>query len=440
MDKNEEEVLSEEIPIFEGEVSTADAPPISEDDAVKAPTQCFNRIEMKKKRRGVRSFFRALCLAVLLLTLILSATDVMDFVMDDLGTENMLIRRIFGYGAIKDKESKKLSDMILEFVFFDLSQTPSPAPPNQSPTPSTPLETPMEHPPVTSPQTPPETTPPESPPPETTPSETPPETEGGDTPPDPPDSYPIVSMDLSLLSYGEYYIYNDTSLSPDLKRLMTAKLPSYYSEVSAEPLVLVIHSHATESFMEVGATHYTDEGELARSGDADKNMISVGAEFVKVLVENGIPTLHCVVLHDEESYRLSYQRSAESIERYLKEYPSIKYVFDLHRDSILRSNGELVSAVSIQSGEKCGQIMPVVGSGFEGYEENLALALQLRQRLNGTYVNLCRPVCLRESTYNHNLSPVSLLLEMGTSGNTLDDAKRSAALVAAELAKIIKDQ
>ncbi len=433
MDKKNDEALAEEITLFEGEVSTGDTPPISEEE-IREPTQCFNLQSKKRRHRGARSFFRVLSITVLLLTLILSATEVLDFIMDDLGTENMLIRRIFGYGAIEDKESKKLSDMIFEFVFFDLSQDSNATAPQTAP-PSSPIETPAETPDVTPPETSPETKPPE-----THPSETTPETNSGGTTPDKPSVYPIVSMDLSLLSYGDHYIYNDTSLSPDIQRLLTSKLPSYYSEASAEPLVLVIHSHATESFMEAGATNYTDDGELARSKDADKNMISIGAEFVKVLIDNGIPTLHCVVLHDEESYRLSYQRSAESIRHYLKEYPSIKYVFDLHRDSILRSNGELVSAVSLQNGESCGQIMPVVGSSFEGYEVNLALALQLRQKLNGTYVNLCRPVCLRESTYNQDLSAVSLLLEIGTSGNTLDDAKRSAALVAGTLADIIKAQ
>ena len=169
-------------------------------------------------------------------------------------------------------------------------------------------------------------------------------------------------------------------------------------------------------------------------------MISVGAEFAGVLVDNGIPTLHCMVLHDEESYRLSYKRSAESIQKFLEEYPSIKYVFDLHRDSIVRTNGELVAGVSVQDGVSYGQVMPVVGSGFSGYEVNLAFALQLRQRLNLSYTNLCRPVCLRESTYNQDMAAISILIEIGTSGNTLDDAKASAALVAKTVAMIIKGQ
>lgn len=426
MDNNKDAQNDNIIP-FEGEVATGDTPPIS-DMPTKEPTQCFN-IPPKKKRGGARSFFRALSILALLLTLILSATDVIDFVMDDLGTENMLIRRIFGYDAIKDKDSKKLSDMIFELVFDAPAYIPKETLPQQDVPASDPIESQIETPSESSPEQPPESKPSE------TIDDPKPQPE-----PEPPSGYPIVSMDLSLLSYGSHYLHNDTSLTVDTELLTSAKLPSYYFENSAEPLVLVIHSHATESFMEPDSTHYTDDGEIARSKEADKNMVSVGAEFVRVLIENGIPTLHCAILHDEESYRLSYHRSAETIEQYLAEYPSIKYVFDLHRDSIVRSNGELVSAISLQNGDRCGQVMPVVGSGFEGYEINLALALQLRQRLNSSYVNLCRPVCLRESTYNQSLSPVSLLLEIGTSGNTLDDAKRSAVLVADALAEIIKSQ
>ena len=201
---------------------------------------------------------------------------------------------------------------------------------------------------------------------------------------------------------------------------------------------LTFDTHTTESYMPEGATHYTDEGDLARSQDERFNMISVGEIFVNTLIENGIPTLHCRIQHDAESYRLSYEKSAESIKKYLEEYPSIQYVFDLHRDSIMRTNGELISAVSWQEGRSFAQVMAVVGSGYDNYEENLAFALQLRQALNERYVNLCRPVCLRESNYNQNLSPASLLLEIGTSGNSLEEAKSSAVIVAQRIAEIIK--
>lgn len=169
-------------------------------------------------------------------------------------------------------------------------------------------------------------------------------------------------------------------------------------------------------------------------------MIAVGKEFVRVLEENGIKTIHCVIMHDEESYRESYSRAAESIAKYLKQYPSIKYVFDLHRDSLMRSGGELISAVTTINGQSHAQIMPVIGTGASDWKENMTFALKLRSLLNGEYTNLCRPICLRESTYNQNMSAISVLLEIGTSGNSLSEAKHAAILTADAISDLIKNQ
>jgi stage II sporulation protein P len=191
--------------------------------------------------------------------------------------------------------------------------------------------------------------------------------------------------------------------------------------------------------MPEGAAFYTDNGELARSTSTDENMISVGKVFEKAIEDNGIKAIHCTVMHDLESYRDSYSRAAESIEKYLKQYPSIKYVFDLHRDSIIKADGELISAVSTIDGQNHAQIMPVIGTGASDWEENMSFALKLRDLLNGRYTNLCRPICLRESTYNQNMGAVSVLLEIGTSGNTLEEAKRAATLVAEAIVSLIKN-
>ena len=86
----------------------------------------------------------------------------------------------------------------------------------------------------------------------------------------------------------------------------------------------------------------------------------------------------------------------------------------------------------------------MVGSTWGGeenpnWEGNLALALQLRKQLNEVYGNLCRPPYLKSSTYNQELAPYSLLLEVGACGNSLQEAKRSALAVAGELAKLIEN-
>jgi len=402
----------------EREINTYDSPidPLSLKEIAEGDGQ--------KKRNVWAGIYKLAATAMVILTVIFSASEFFELLVSDVGAGNTLFRRIFG-SSVSDG-SRDIIELILEQSFGDTAieskvsaetdkQPPSTATPPQSSSESLPAESPTE-------TAPPAAT---DPPPQSSPAL-------------PDGAHPIVSMDMSLLQYGEGFIYNNTSLAPNVSALASSQLGKIpYSE---GPLVLVVHTHGTESFMPDGATFYTDEGELARSDNTDENMIAVGAEFVRVLEQNGIRTLHCTVMHDAESYRESYSRAAETIKRYLEQYPSIRYVFDLHRDSIMKSTEELVSAVTYINGERHAQIMPVIGSGYNGYEGNLVFALRLRRLLNGEYGSLSRPVCLRESQYNQSLSAVSVLLEIGTSGNTLVEAKRAAVLTAKAVSELIKEQ
>lgn len=395
------------------EVNTYDAIPV--------------RSNISKGQSGgiLKKCYSILAVLIVLISVIFSSAELLDVIIDDMGAGNTIIKRIFGSNVSGD--DLHLYDLIIYNSFLSFNDRESireeslpkaTLPPVVSP-PSVPIETDAPTKPLESSKEPEESVPsPES------------------SPPPESNRFPILPMDMSLLSYGEHYIYNDTSLSPDIGALSKAKLKNYFT--SNEPLVLIIHTHGTESFMPDGAKYYYDDGEIARSDDPDENMIAVGKEFVRVLEENGIKTVHCEIMHDKESYRDSYSRSAESIAKYLKQYPSIKYVFDLHRDSIMRSGGELISAVTAVNGKNHSQIMPVIGTGAADWEENMIFALKLRSLLNGDHTNLCRPICLRESTYNQNMAEISLLLEIGSSGNTLTEAKNAAILTAEAIVELIK--
>jgi stage II sporulation protein P len=147
-------------------------------------------------------------------------------------------------------------------------------------------------------------------------------------------------------------------------------------------------------------------------------------------------------LHDLPTLGGAYDRSAESVKYYLKEYPSIRYVIDLHRDAILNETGELLRAVWGENEEKIAQVMAVVGTDANGtdfphWENNLAFALQLRAVLNADGKGICRPIFLRNASFHQELAPCSILLEIGTSGNSVDEAKRAAELVGDALAILI---
>ncbi|MBE6631508.1 MAG: hypothetical protein E7623_02280 [Ruminococcaceae bacterium] len=259
--------------------------------------------------------------------------------------------------------------------------------------------------------------------------------------------YPIISMDLSQRSLGEYYIGNETTYKPDIKALLEkdSAIPAFSEINSANgPLVLILHTHGTESYAEDGELFYVDDGrDISRTDDTEKNVVAIGKLMADILNENGIGTVHCTIMHDKESYQDSYTRAAETIRRYLTKYPSIKYVFDVHRDAILKSDGALVKAVTEINGESVAQVMSVVGSNYKGadfkdWEERLSLALKLKSKLSEKYPSLSRPVYLRGAAYNQQYAKGSMLLEIGSSGNTLDEAKSAAKLVALALVDIIK--
>lgn len=267
----------------------------------------------------------------------------------------------------------------------------------------------------------------------------------------PPGGSPIVPMDMSLVSYGETYICNETSYAPKVSALLDSKdaIPAFDFLNAAvypvgKPVVLIIHTHGTEAYSKEGSISYSEaDGELARSADITQNVVAVGEVIARVLNENGIKTLHCTTMHDMESYKDSYIRSAATIREYLANYPSIRYVIDVHRDSITTSSGSIIRPVTLVDGRAAAQVMCVVGSDFGGadydnWQNNLALALKLRRLLNERHGSICRPVFLRSSAYNQQYAPMSMLLEVGASGNSLSEAKEAARLVALALADIIK--
>ena len=140
--------------------------------------------------------------------------------------------------------------------------------------------------------------------------------------------------------------------------------------------------------MPEGTDYYIDgEGDIARTSDTSKNVVYIGKVMADILNAEGIKTLHCEIMHDEESYQDSYSRAADTIKSYIAKYPSIKYVFDVHRDAIMKSDGSLVKAATEIDGESVAQVMTVVGSNYKGadfhdWEEHLSIALKLKNELD----------------------------------------------------------
>ena len=243
---------------------------------------------------------------------------------------------------------------------------------------------------------------------------------------------PIVPMNLSLPSFGHTYIHNSTdyTVASALLRGEGVAFPTVRAGDTA-PSVLIVHTHATEAYGGEAPYYYAEDAAFARSSDTAENVVAIGAYMAEIFNGMGIRTLHVTVLHDKESYRDSYRRSAETVASYLKRYPSIQYVLDIHRDWIESTDGDLARPVARVGEETVAQVMAVVGSDaggvpYDTWRRNLAFAQRLRGLLNEKSPHFARPTCLRASSYNQELAPISILLEIGAGGNSMDEAMRAA--------------
>mgnify|MGYP004480717921 CR=1 FL=1 len=199
------------------------------------------------------------------------------------------------------------------------------------------------------------------------------------------------------------------------------------------PQVLIVHSHASESYTMPPGQEYVPSGTF-RTADRSCNMVRVGDELAAELSSYGISVVHDRTLHDGESYNDAYENSLASIQSYLAKYPSIVYVLDLHRDAADTPRGQLRTVAEVD-GTRSAQLMLVVGSNASGrkhpdWERNLALALQLQTRLELCAPGITRPTVLRGQRFNQDLSTGALLVEVGAAGNTHAEALRAADVLA----------
>ena len=131
---------------------------------------------------------------------------------------------------------------------------------------------------------------------------------------------------------------------------------------------------------------------------------------------------------------------------YLEKYPSIDITIDVHRDSITYKDGTKVKPTAEINGKKAARMMIISGceygsiSNFPDWQYNLRFSTSVVNAVNKRYPNLMRPILFSERKYNMDLTKNSFLLEIGTEGNTLDEACYSGRLFADALADMLLEE
>ncbi len=241
----------------------------------------------------------------------------------------------------------------------------------------------------------------------------------------PPVQAVFAEDDAVLVSVNNYPGYDF-----DVEALLTTPL-AWDLTVSA-PTVLIYHSHTTESYE--NTENYTPSDPY-RTHDARYNMLSVGEHLKQCLEARGITVVHDTTVFDYPSYDDAYKLSRKSVADYLEEYPTICLVLDIHRDAYEDGNGNQAKSTVTVNGVESSRLMVVAGTDNGGenhskWAQNLSTAVKLQAVMEKLYPGLCRPVTLRSSAFNQDLSPGALLIEVGTAGDTRQDALTAVEFLA----------
>ena len=239
---------------------------------------------------------------------------------------------------------------------------------------------------------------------------------------------------------GGGQVNNKTDIPNEELMKQSGYLPNFTVDDTDEPLVLIYHTHTTESFEPFVRDKY-DSSFNYRTTDSTKNMVMVGDAIQAELEAQGIGVIHAVDIHDYPSYNGSYARSRETILPILEKYPSIKVVLDIHRDAISGEGYAYQPFVEIE-GREAAQVMIISGCddgtlGMPNYMENFHFACCLQKKLESDYEGLTRPILFDYRHYNQDLTNGSLLIEIGSHGNTLQQAQFSGQLLGRSLGELL---
>lgn len=240
----------------------------------------------------------------------------------------------------------------------------------------------------------------------------------------------FVEADASLVQ-----VNSSCGYSTDLPALL--QNPLSWDLTCEGPTVLIVHTHGSESYQPTGEYQ---ESSRYRTLDVGYNVVSVGDRLVQMLEAGGVGVVHDRTIHDSPSYSDAYNNSRASVQQYLQKYPTIRLVLDIHRDSVADADGDQLRFTADVNGKTAAQLMLVVGTDASGlthpdWPENMSLAVKLHAQLEKNVPGICRPISFRSQRYNQDLSSGALIVEVGSAGNT----RQEALLAVEQLGKAILD-
>ena len=239
--------------------------------------------------------------------------------------------------------------------------------------------------------------------------------------------------DSSNTQYGNVKIKNETDYN------LTEEMLNPDDITIENKNIILFHTHSCESYTASEKYPYTPTGNY-RTTDKNFNMIRVGTELETYLKGYNYNVIHNTDYHDYPAYNGSYTRSLKTVENILQTTPS-DIIIDVHRDAI-GSRSDYAPTVKIGD-EEAAQLMFVIGTNDGGlwhpnWNQNLKFAIKIQQKAEEMYPGLFKTMMLTKSRYNQHTGKYASIIEVGATGNTLDQCLVSMKYLAEVMHEVIQ--
>ena len=235
-------------------------------------------------------------------------------------------------------------------------------------------------------------------------------------------------------------IYQTVKIKNESKYVLTEDMVKPDFDYLNKKDIIIYHTHTCESYTPTENSNYIPTGNY-RTTDMNYSVVRVGSELTDCMKNKGYNIIHNVTYHDYPAYTGSYTRSLSTIQSLLDMYNTVDCIFDIHRDA-LGNNSDYGPCVQIGE-EKVAQLMFVIGTDGGGLEHpkwnnNLKLAIKIQEEANKMYPGLFKPIILRNSRYNQHIANGAAIIEVGATGNTIEECIGSMRYLANVLDYVMK--
>ncbi len=233
---------------------------------------------------------------------------------------------------------------------------------------------------------------------------------------------PSSILDTGILMYGNNDKILELEHNDDYSNLEELKKVSSYmadpNPVDPEnPIIYIYNSHQLENYSNTNLDIYGITPNVLMASYLLKEKLNNRGLSTIVEDSNLTEFLNLNGWNHAQSYNASRIFILDKKNR----YPSLKYFIDIHRDSVSKD----ITTVNID-GKDYARILFVIGLEHNNYEENIRTAEAIEGIANKYYKGLSRGIYKKEGEgvngiYNQDISPNSVLIEVGGVDNNIDE-------------------